>query len=144
MGLTLDTSSITGAGGYLQNFVYGYAGLRYTKYGLNLRPVLPPHSVKSMKLRGLSLAGSRMDVHFRKEGKRGEVSSDGMGNGDSVVVTITVTSSTTGLTVRSQGRPDTRILPSSAGAQFTTVVLCKTCGCDCPGGGCGCLSIVPS
>ena len=58
---------ITGAGGYLQNVVNGYLGLRYTPEGLNMRPVLPPHGVKSVKLRALLLAGSRMDMLLSSE-----------------------------------------------------------------------------
>ena len=53
---------ITGAGGYLQNVINGYLGLRYTKAGLDLRPVLPPHGVTAVKLRALALAGSRFDL----------------------------------------------------------------------------------
>lgn len=55
---------ITGAGGYLQNFVNGYAGLRYTKDGLTLRPVVPPNGCTSLALRGLSLAGVRMTARY--------------------------------------------------------------------------------
>ena len=55
---------IAGAGGYLQNFVDGYAGLRYTRDGITLRPVLPPHSCESLALRGLSLAGRRVTILY--------------------------------------------------------------------------------
>jgi len=127
------TNFITGAGGYLQNFINGYAGLRYTKEGLNLRPVLPPHNVSSMKLRGLSLAGSRMDVYYEMDANIGP------GGG---FVTITLTSGP-GVTVHSQGAPDSKLLPGHAGGQAVTLMLCKTCGCGCPGGGCGCLIIKP-
>lgn len=48
---------MTGAGGYLQNYVNGYAGLRYTGDGLALRPVLPPHGCESLALRGTTLIG---------------------------------------------------------------------------------------
>jgi trehalose/maltose hydrolase-like predicted phosphorylase len=55
---------ITGAGGYLQNYINGYAGLRYTDAGLTLRPVLPPHGCESLALRGLALAGARVTVSY--------------------------------------------------------------------------------
>ena len=120
---------ITGAGGYLQNYINGYAGVRYTKEGMNLRPVLPPHSVTSLKLRGLSLGSSRprsslsrMDVYY-----------------DSASITITLTSGP-GIRIYSQGTPDSKL---SLPGHSATIKLCKTCGCDCAGGGCGCLSVVP-
>ena len=114
---------ITGAGGYLQNFVNGYAGLRYTKEGITLRPVVPPHAATSLKLRGLSLAGSRMDVYY-----------------DVAAITVTLNSGP-GVTVKSHGAADTKL--SHAG-ETATIKLCKTCGCGCLGGGCGCLAVVPT
>ena len=113
---------ITGAGGYQQNVVNGYLGLRYTKDGVDLRPVLPPHGVTSVKLRGLSLAGSRIDLLLGSE-----------------AVTLMLVEGP-GATVRSQGVPDAKLLPDR---QPVTIKLCKGCGCGCPGGGCGCLSVVP-
>ena len=113
---------ITGAGGYLQNTINGYLGLRYTSEGLDLRPILPPHGVTSVKLRALSLAGSRMDV---------------MLTADNVTITLLEGNS---LTVTSQGVPDT-ILSQTPGHKSATIKLCETCGCGCHGGGCGCLSV---
>lgn len=113
---------ITGAGGYLQNIINGYLGLRYTSEGLNLRPVLPPHGVTSVKLRALSLASSRMDFVLTSDN-----------------VTITLMQGGP-LTVASQGVSNVTLMPS----QRTVVELCTSCGCGCPGGGCGCLSIFPS
>ena len=55
---------ITGAGGYLQNFVFGYAGLRYDDAGASLQPVLPPHGVTSLKLRAVSLGSSRFSLEY--------------------------------------------------------------------------------
>ena len=55
---------ITGAGGYLQNYINGYAGLRYTEDGLTLRPVLPPHGCASLALRGIALATSRFTAFY--------------------------------------------------------------------------------
>ena len=144
---------ITGAGGYLQNVVNGYLGLRYTKDGLDLRPVLPPNGkhpqfaislrsfshasqlqqthdisfelcpgVTSVKLRALSLAGSRIDVLLGP---------------DAVMLTLV---DGPAVTVKSQGAPAALLLPG----QPVTVKLCKACSCGCPGGGCGCLSIMPA
>eukprot|EP01048_Picozoa_sp_COSAG05_P011433 COSAG05_NODE_1077_length_5955_cov_2.032787_2_plen_118_part_00 len=114
-----------GAGGYLQNYINGYMGLRYTREGLNLRPVLPPHGVTSLTLRGLSLAGSRVDAYLYADG-------------GAFAVTLTAGPA---LTVKTQGAPDKKLL---LGGEPVTIKLCKSCGCGCPGGGCGCLSIVPS
>ena len=114
---------ITGAGGYLQNVVNGYLGLRYTPEGLNMRPVLPPHGVKSVKLRALSLAGSRMDMLLSSES-----------------LTVTLVEGPA-VTVKSQGAPDAKLMPGHPSA---TVKLCKSCGCGCPGGGCGCFSVLPT
>lgn len=73
---------ITGAGGYLQNFINGYAGLRYmVKDPINIvcpnsdgkgagtgavsfRPVLPPGNVTAVLMRGVSLSGSRFTVGY--------------------------------------------------------------------------------
>ena len=55
---------ITGAGGYLQNYVNGYAGVRYSDAGLSFRPCLPPHGVTSLTLRGLSLGQARFRVGY--------------------------------------------------------------------------------
>ena len=55
---------ITGAGGYLQNYVFGYAGLRYDDAGASLAPVLPPHGVTSLKLRAVSLGTSRFSLEY--------------------------------------------------------------------------------
>ena len=57
---------ITGAGGYLQNYINGYAGLKYTDEGFTMRPCVPPHGVTGMTLRGLTLASSRFRVHYNE------------------------------------------------------------------------------
>lgn len=115
---------ITGAGGYLQNMINGYMGLRYTHEGLDLRPVMPPHGTTSFKLRGLSLAGSRLDVHLQP--------------GHNFTITLT---SGPGVSVKSQGVPEA-ILREHAAQPSVTIHLCKTCGCGCLAGGCGCVTIV--
>ena len=58
---------ITGAGGFLQNFIYGYAGVRYTDEGITMRPLLPPHGISSLTLRGLALASSRLTLKYTAE-----------------------------------------------------------------------------
>lgn len=55
---------ITGAGGYLQNFINGYAGLQYTDHGFSMRPCLPPHGVAALTLRAVALASSRLSVRY--------------------------------------------------------------------------------
>lgn len=62
---------ITGAGGFLQNFVYGYGSLRVTDAGPKSRlefshpyPQLPPGGVTSLKLRGIAFLGQRLDMWY--------------------------------------------------------------------------------
>jgi hypothetical protein len=59
---------ITGAGGFLQNWLFGYAGLRYTATGLLLKPVMPPLGLESVRLRGLAFAGARINVVYSAGG----------------------------------------------------------------------------
>jgi trehalose/maltose hydrolase-like predicted phosphorylase len=113
---------ITGAGGYLQNIINGYFGLRYTPEGLNLRPVLPPHGVTAVKLRALSLGSSRMDVVLTANN-----------------ITVTLLEGNA-INITSHGVSD-KVLFQTAGHKSATLKLCKNCGCGCPAGGCGCLSI---
>mmetsp|Transcript_100887 Transcript_100887/g.261091 ORF Transcript_100887/g.261091 Transcript_100887/m.261091 type:complete len:792 (+) Transcript_100887:36-2411(+) len=55
---------ITGAGGYLQIFWAGYAGVRLTDEALLFRmPRIPPDT-SSLTLRGLTYRGSRLDVRI--------------------------------------------------------------------------------
>lgn len=56
------------AGGYLQNFVNGYAGLRYTDSKMSLQPNLPPHGATALVLRGLAYAGRRLTVRYALAG----------------------------------------------------------------------------
>ena len=58
---------ITGAGGYLQNYLNGYAGVRYSDAGISLKPYLPPHGVTSLALRGLFLSGSRVHIEYTSD-----------------------------------------------------------------------------
>ena len=59
---------ITGSGGLLQAFVFGYSGLRITRLGAlsfaSRQPILPPLGVTSVKLRGLDLLGSSFDMWY--------------------------------------------------------------------------------
>ena len=57
---------ITGSGGFLQGFVFGYSGLRVARLGVMTfaaqAPTLPPLGVTGVKLRGLRLLGAAVDV----------------------------------------------------------------------------------
>ena len=59
---------ITGNGGYLQAFLFGYSGLRIERPGVfafaSRAPVLPPLGVTSVTLRGLSLLGTKFDLRY--------------------------------------------------------------------------------
>jgi protein-glucosylgalactosylhydroxylysine glucosidase len=51
---------LTGAGGYIQNMLMGYGGLRFRDDGLFARLVLPPLGVTEMKLRRVAYQGARI------------------------------------------------------------------------------------
>jgi trehalose/maltose hydrolase-like predicted phosphorylase len=59
---------ITGAGGLLQSFLYGYAGLRVQRVGVlsftSQQPVLPPLGVTRVTLRGMHLFGVAFDFMY--------------------------------------------------------------------------------
>jgi hypothetical protein len=59
---------ITGSGGYLQSFVFGYAGLRIPRVGVlsfsSSSPILPPLNVSAVTLRGLDLLGTAFDFSY--------------------------------------------------------------------------------
>lgn len=59
---------ITGSGGYLQAFVFGYPGMRIARRGVftftSQQPVLPPLGVTAVKVRGLHLLGVAVDVTY--------------------------------------------------------------------------------
>jgi len=57
---------ITGAGGYVQNVLYGYAGLQYLRGGMALTPLLPPNGVTRLVLRALSFAGRRVTIGYNE------------------------------------------------------------------------------
>ncbi|WP_435129002.1 glycosyl hydrolase family 65 protein [Actinacidiphila sp. bgisy144] len=54
----------TGAGGFLQTFLYGFGGMRWTADGLTLAPTLPPQLASGITLAGIQYRGSRLDVHI--------------------------------------------------------------------------------
>ncbi|MET9914621.1 discoidin domain-containing protein [Streptomyces sp. NPDC006476] len=53
---------LTGAGGFLQTFTYGLAGLRWAQDRVRLDPVLPPQLKHGVKLKGLRWQGRTFDV----------------------------------------------------------------------------------
>jgi hypothetical protein len=59
---------LTGSGGYVQNLIYGFTGLRIREQGLieAYAPVLPP-SWNSLTLRNLRFRGQRMDVRLARD-----------------------------------------------------------------------------
>jgi trehalose/maltose hydrolase-like predicted phosphorylase len=62
---------VTGAGGFLQQVIFGWTGLRLGESGLEeaFAPVLPSH-VKRLVLRGLHVRGRRIDVIVDSHGRR--------------------------------------------------------------------------
>ncbi len=60
-----NTNFITGAGAFLQQFVFGYSGLRLTDNGLEqkFRPVLPP-GIEKMTLKNITVRGKRQTLVF--------------------------------------------------------------------------------
>jgi trehalose/maltose hydrolase-like predicted phosphorylase len=53
---------LTGEGGFLQEFLYGYTGLRWREDRLRLDPMLPPQLAGGLKLTGLHWQGRVFDV----------------------------------------------------------------------------------
>ena len=53
---------LTGEGGFLQEFLYGYTGLRWRADRLRLDPMLPPQLAGGLRLTGLRWQGRRFDV----------------------------------------------------------------------------------
>jgi hypothetical protein len=60
-----NTNFITGAGAFLQQFVFGYSGLRFTEKGLEQKftPVLPP-GVRKLTLKNITARGQRRTLEF--------------------------------------------------------------------------------
>jgi trehalose/maltose hydrolase-like predicted phosphorylase len=57
---------LTGEGGFLQEFLYGYPGLRWHENGLYLDPMLPPQLSGGVHLTGLRWRGRVLDVAVDK------------------------------------------------------------------------------
>jgi hypothetical protein len=66
-------SFLTGAGGFLQQVIFGYTGLRLGRRGLEpaFSPVLPTH-ITRLRLRNLHVRGKRYDVVVDSAGRRVE------------------------------------------------------------------------
>jgi hypothetical protein len=62
---------VTGAGGFLQQVIFGYTGLRLGPGGLEeaFPPVLPSH-LDRLVLRNLAVGGRRVDVIVDRRGRR--------------------------------------------------------------------------
>jgi hypothetical protein len=62
---------VTGAGGFLQQVIFGYTGLRFGRNGVEpaFPPVLPS-SVQRLVLRGIHIRGRRYDVVVDSAGRR--------------------------------------------------------------------------
>eukprot|EP01065_Artemidia_motanka_P002399 TRINITY_DN11142_c0_g1_i1.p1 TRINITY_DN11142_c0_g1~~TRINITY_DN11142_c0_g1_i1.p1 ORF type:complete len:463 (+),score=98.55 TRINITY_DN11142_c0_g1_i1:870-2258(+) len=59
---------ITGAGGFLQSVLNGYAGIRVHRDSLALLPHRPPGNVTEISVRGVHWRGSRLQVRCTTEG----------------------------------------------------------------------------
>eukprot|EP01063_Lacrimia_lanifica_P033175 TRINITY_DN5834_c0_g3_i1.p1 TRINITY_DN5834_c0_g3~~TRINITY_DN5834_c0_g3_i1.p1 ORF type:complete len:863 (+),score=241.18 TRINITY_DN5834_c0_g3_i1:39-2591(+) len=55
---------LTGNGGFLQNFVYGFSGLRVTLAGLKISAPLPPATLRAVTLRRLAFHGMAFRVVY--------------------------------------------------------------------------------
>ena len=62
---------LTGAGGFLQQFIYGYTGLRLTEKGVvaKFKPILPS-SISKLTVRGVRSRGKRYDVIVEGSSRR--------------------------------------------------------------------------
>jgi trehalose/maltose hydrolase-like predicted phosphorylase len=62
---------VTGAGGFLQQVIYGWTGYRWTDNGLEPEfPALLPSSVKRLVLRNVTVRGRRYDITVDSSGRR--------------------------------------------------------------------------
>jgi len=59
---------LTGEGGFLQEFLHGYPGLRWRGDGIELDPTLPPALGRGLRLTGLQWQGRTFDVDLRSAG----------------------------------------------------------------------------
>jgi hypothetical protein len=65
-----NTNFITGAGAFLQQFLFGYTGLRLREDGLDraFRPTLPP-GIGRLTLKSITIRGNRQTLTFEAGGK---------------------------------------------------------------------------
>ena len=62
---------VTGAGGFLQQVIYGWTGYRLSDNGLEpAYPALLPSSVRRLVLRNVSVRGKRYDITVDRSGRR--------------------------------------------------------------------------
>lgn len=66
-----STNFITGAGGFLQQVIFGYTGLRLSETGLSQRfePILPSH-VRKLTLKNFTVQGQKYDIVVEKNKMR--------------------------------------------------------------------------
>lgn len=55
---------LTGAGGFLENLLFGFGGIQYKAEELRIAPVLPPFNVTSLLIRNLNYRGRQIEVQF--------------------------------------------------------------------------------
>ena len=55
---------LTGAGGFLENLVFGFVGVEYQARGLRIAPILPAFNVTQVVLRNLAYHGRRLIVCY--------------------------------------------------------------------------------
>jgi len=59
---------LTGAGAYLQQFIYGFTGLRLSEKGVEEKfPPLLPRAIKKMILKNFTIRGKRYDIIVEKD-----------------------------------------------------------------------------
>src|SRR5690242_13795650 len=61
---------LTGEGGFLQEFLYGYPGLRWRSDRLELAPTLPPQLAGGLRLVGLKWQGRVLDIDISRSSSR--------------------------------------------------------------------------
>jgi trehalose/maltose hydrolase-like predicted phosphorylase len=93
---------LTGAGGYAQGIVAGYAGLRLVEHALVLRPQLPPGAT-SFGLRGLAYRGGKLSVSLDAHGLRTCLQALGSGAGFDVACVDGCDSKNASTTLRRPG-----------------------------------------
>ena len=63
-----NVNFLTGAGGYLQNYIFGYGGLRIENDRMTFaNPVLPPYNVTAVTFRGFAFASRRLTLRYDQD-----------------------------------------------------------------------------